>query len=67
MHNQIRKEMQKAFHRVYDSHWYIQGQELKRYELKYVYLSQTKFSIGVSINQDALVLALRFLDTGPGV
>lgn len=66
MHAQIREEMQLAFQRVYDSHWYIQGMELDAFEKEYATLNQTKFSVGVSNGLDALVLALRALNIGVG-
>jgi dTDP-4-amino-4,6-dideoxygalactose transaminase len=66
MHTQIREEMLTIFQRVYDSNWYIQGQELDRFEKEYAQLNQTKFAIGVSNGLDALVLALRSLKIGPG-
>ncbi len=66
MHDQIREEMQQAFQRVYDSHWYIQGKELDAFEKEYATLNQTKFSVGVSNGLDALVLALRALNIGVG-
>lgn len=66
MHQQIREEMQTTFQRVYDSNWYIQGQELDRFEKEYAQLNQTKFAVGVSNGLDALVLALRSLNIGLG-
>ena len=66
MHSQIRKEMQQAFQRVYDSYWYIQGKELELFEKEYAQLSQTNYSIGVSNGLDALVLSLRALGIGKG-
>jgi dTDP-4-amino-4,6-dideoxygalactose transaminase len=58
--------MQTVFQRVYDSHWYIQGKELDRFETEYAQLNQTKFAVGVSNGLDALVLALRSLKIGTG-
>lgn len=66
MHLQIREQMQQAFQRVYDSHWYIQGQELAQFEKEYAQLNRTQFAVGVSNGLDALVLALRALNIGPG-
>jgi dTDP-4-amino-4,6-dideoxygalactose transaminase len=66
MHTQIREEMQQAFQRVYDSHWYIQGQELTQFEREYANLSQTHYAVGVSNGLDALVLSLRALGIGSG-
>ena len=65
-HDIIKLEMQTAFQRVYDSYWYIQGQELLQFENEYARLNKTKFAIGVSNGLDALVLALRSLNIGPG-
>jgi len=66
MHTQIREEMQHAFQRVYDSHWYIQGQELTLFEVEYARLNQTQYAVGVSNGLDALVLALKSLNIGLG-
>lgn len=66
MHFQIRNEMQKVFQRVYDSNWYIQGQELLEFEREYAALNQIKFTVGVSNGLDALVLSLRSLGIGSG-
>lgn len=65
-HNQIRSEMHNSFQRVYDSHWYIQGQELNQFEKEYANINKTKYAVGVSNGLDALVLALRSLNIGPG-
>jgi dTDP-4-amino-4,6-dideoxygalactose transaminase len=66
MHSKIREEMQYAFQRVYDSNWYIQGQELTQFETEYAHLSRTQSAVGVSNGLDALVLALRSIHIGPG-
>ena len=66
MHTQIREEMQFAFQRVYDSHWYIQGKELDTFEFEYALLNHTKHAVGVSNGLDALVLSLRALNIGVG-
>ncbi len=66
MHNQIQEEMQQAFQRVYNSQWFIQGQELAQFEIEYAKLTHTKFSVGVSNGLDALILALRALNIGSG-
>ena len=65
-HNQIRSKMHEAFQRVYDSHWYIQGQELNQFEKAYALLNQTEYAVGVSNGLDALVLSLRSLNIGSG-
>lgn len=65
-HEIIKLEMEAAFQRVYKSNWFILGQELDRFEKDYALLNQTKFAIGVSNGLDALVLAMRSLNIGPG-
>lgn len=64
--SQIQEEIYAAFSRVYNSQWYIQGQELAEFESEYAKLSQTLYSVGVSNGLDALVLALRALNIRPG-
>lgn len=66
MHSKIREEMHYAFQRVYDSNWYIQGQELTQFETEYAHLSRTQNAVGVSNGLDALVLALRSIHIGLG-
>lgn len=62
----IENEMLKSFQKVYNSGWYILGEEVDSFEKEYALLNQTKFSVGVSNGLDALVLSLRSLDIGPG-
>jgi dTDP-4-amino-4,6-dideoxygalactose transaminase len=66
MHSEVRLEMQQAYQRVYDSNWYIQGNELLNFEHEYAKLSHTKHALGVSNGLDALVLSLRALNIGVG-
>lgn len=66
MHSSIREEMMEAFAQVYDSNWYINGQNLKRFEDEYAALNQSKFAVGVANGLDALILALKVLGVGEG-
>jgi dTDP-4-amino-4,6-dideoxygalactose transaminase len=66
MHSQIREEMHKAFAQVYDSNWYIMGNNLQSFEEEYAKWNNTRFSVGVSNGLDALILALEALGVGPG-
>jgi dTDP-4-amino-4,6-dideoxygalactose transaminase len=66
MHTEIKSDMQLAFQRVYDSHWYIQGKELAEFEKLYSELNSVNHSVGVSNGLDALVLSLRVLGVGEG-
>jgi dTDP-4-amino-4,6-dideoxygalactose transaminase len=66
MHSAIRAEMLQAFEEVYDSNWYVMGEHLTNFEEEYAAFNNTKFAIGVSNGLDALILALKSLNIGPG-
>jgi dTDP-4-amino-4,6-dideoxygalactose transaminase len=66
MVDQTRGELRDTFERVFESKWYIQGQELLQFENEYAQLNQTKYAVGVSNGLDALILSLRTLNIGPG-
>lgn len=66
MHDEIRTEMQHAFQEVYDSNWFIMGQQLKNFESEYAAFNQTNYCIGVSNGLDALILSLQALGVKEG-
>lgn len=66
MHNPIRAELIKAFEKVYDSHWYVMGDNLIEFEKNYSIYSKTKHSIGVANGLDALIISLKTLNIGLG-
>jgi dTDP-4-amino-4,6-dideoxygalactose transaminase len=55
-----------AFARVLESGWYILGDEVKQFEQEYAAFCGARECVGVANGLDALVLALRALDVGPG-
>lgn len=61
MHSSIREEMKDAFERVYDSKWYILGEEVNSFEKEYAVYSETRHCIGVSNGLDAIILSLKAL------
>ena len=65
-HTPLRDDMLQAFTRVYDSHWYVLGQEVKAFEQEYAAFNHVSQCVGVANGLDALVLALRVLGIGPG-
>jgi len=65
-HIPIREEVLAAVARVYDSYWYVLGEEVKQFEADYSAFSGAKHTIGVANGLDALVLSLRALEIGPG-
>ena len=65
-HAPLRDAMAAAFGRVYDSYWYVLGEEVKQFEQEYAAFNQVSHTVGVANGLDALVLALRVLGVGPG-
>ena len=65
-HKPLRASLIEAFSRVYDSYWYVLGEEVKHFEAEYAAFNQVAHTVGVANGLDALVLALRVLGIGPG-
>lgn len=65
-HVPVREEIMAAIGRVYDSYWYVLGDEVKKFEQAYSAFNHVSHTIGVANGLDALVLALRVLGVGPG-
>ena len=65
-HAPLREAMATAFTRVYDSNWYVLGEEVKAFEQEYAAFNRVGHCVGVANGLDALVLALRVLGIGPG-
>jgi dTDP-4-amino-4,6-dideoxygalactose transaminase len=66
MHNPIKAEMTAAFEKVYDSQWFIMGNSLKTFEKNYAAFNNTNHCAGVANGLDALIIALKTLNIGPG-
>ncbi|WP_231590771.1 DegT/DnrJ/EryC1/StrS family aminotransferase [Hymenobacter terrenus] len=58
--------MTAAFIRVYDSYWYVLGEEVRQFEQEFSAFNQVSNTVGVANGLDALVLALQVLGIGPG-
>lgn len=65
-HAPIRAEILAAQARVYDSYWYVLGEEVKQFEAEYSAFNRVTHTVGVANGLDALVLSLRVLGVGPG-
>ena len=63
---QLAEELKAAFSRVLESGWYILGEEVKQFEKEYAAYCEAAECVGVANGLDALILALRALDVGPG-
>ncbi|HPI08466.1 MAG TPA: DegT/DnrJ/EryC1/StrS family aminotransferase [Saprospiraceae bacterium] len=55
-----------VFRRFWDRQWYILGESVTAFETEYARWNGTKHCIGVANGLDALHLALRALNVGPG-
>jgi dTDP-4-amino-4,6-dideoxygalactose transaminase len=51
---------------VYDKNWFILGKELESFEKSYAEFTNTRFCIGVGNGHDALFIALKVCNIGPG-
>lgn len=63
---QLRVAMLKAAERVIDSGWYVLGNEVESFEKKWADICGVQYGIGVGNGMDAIEIALRALDVGPG-
>jgi dTDP-4-amino-4,6-dideoxygalactose transaminase len=62
----VKTEVLAAMERVFDSKWYVLGEEVKKFEQEYADFNDTKFCAGVANGLDALILSLRALDIHEG-
>ena len=65
-HIELRDELQLAYSRIMDSGRYILGEELEHFEQEWSGYCGTRHAIGVGNGLDALAIALRANDVGPG-
>lgn len=63
---ELKPEIDVAVARVLDSGWYILGEEVESFETEFASYCGSRHCIGVANGLDALHLALRALDVGPG-
>lgn len=63
---EIKKEIDEAVGRVLNSGWYIGGAEVENFENDYSAYCEANYCVGVANGLDALSLALRAMDVGPG-
>lgn len=63
---ELKDEIDAAVHRVLDSGWYILGEEVAAFESAFAEFCEAQHCIGVANGLDALHLALRAMDIGPG-
>ena len=65
-YRELKTEIDAAIHRVLDSGWYILGPEVEAFEADWAAYCEADHAVGLANGLDALILALRALDIGPG-
>lgn len=65
-YTELRAKIDAAVERTLDSGWYILGSEVAAFETEFAEYCGAKYCVGVANGLDALVLALRALEIGPG-
>lgn len=63
---ELKQEIDVAVSRVLNSGWYILGSEVEAFEAEFAEFCSTSHCVGVANGLDALTLALRALEIGPG-
>ena len=63
---ELEVQINEAIARVLDSGWYILGPEVEAFEAEWAAFCEAKHAVGLANGLDALSLALRALDIGPG-
>ena len=65
-YRELKPEIDAAVARVLDSGWYILGPEVEAFEVEWSAYCEANHAVGLANGLDALILALRALDIGPG-
>lgn len=65
-HQPMKVEMMNAFEKVYDSNWFVLGEQVKAFESNYAAFNQVNHAVAVSNGLDALHIALKTLNIGSG-
>lgn len=63
---ELREAMLVAARRVIDSGWYVLGPECQAFERRWAQTCETRHCVGTGNGMDAIELALRAIDIGPG-
>ncbi len=65
-HREIQPELDEVVHRVIARGWFVLGPEVEAFEAEWAAYVGTRGCVGVGNGLDALTLALRAMDVGPG-
>lgn len=63
---ELKEEIDAAVSRVLESGWYVLGPEVEAFEAEWAAFCGAAHAVGLANGLDALILALRALDVGPG-
>ena len=63
---ELKEAMQSASKKVIESGWYVLGNEVTSFEKKWANICGVDHGVGVGNGMDAIEIALRSLDIGPG-
>lgn len=66
MEHELDADLRDAFERVYTRSWYIEGVEDEGFEKAFAEYCKVNYCVGVGNGLDALMLALKALNIGPG-
>ncbi len=66
MHDEIKDELTAKFEKVLTNNWFIQGEELAKFEEEYAAYCGAKYCVGVGNGLDALFLPLKAYGIGAG-
>jgi dTDP-4-amino-4,6-dideoxygalactose transaminase len=65
-YQELKAELDEAYHRFMESGWLVLGKETSAFEEEYAAYCEAAHCVGVSNGLEALHLALRALEVGPG-
>jgi dTDP-4-amino-4,6-dideoxygalactose transaminase len=65
-HEAIRDQAAQVFGRFFDSGYYVLGPMTKQFEVDYARFNEVTYAVGISYGLDALHLALKIRNIGPG-
>lgn len=65
-YRELKPQIDAAVSRVLNSGWYVLGPEVEAFEAEWAGYCEARHAVGVANGLDALILALRALDIGPG-
>ncbi len=66
MNEEIKAELLPSFENFIDNGWYVLGNQVKQFEQDYATYCNTQYCAGLANGLDALIIALKTLNIGPG-